>query len=92
MNSNASLSTLSQLMLHGPLDAATRAWQRLHLVERVASVVALALAAGLLLALAQACEESVLRGERLRAEQRQAALRSISSPATVVALHGIAAR
>jgi hypothetical protein len=93
MNTIARISSVSHATMHGPLAAAARAWQRLTRVERVATVAALVAAAGLLLALVQACEASVLRGERLRAEQRQAnALRSIPGPTAVAALHGIAAR
>lgn len=93
MNTIARIGPVSPAMLHGHLAAAARAWQRLTRVERVAVVAAVVVAAGLLLALVQACEASVLRGERLRAEQRQAnALRSTPGPTTVAALHGIAAR
>lgn len=53
--------------------AIATAWRRLRPVERWTLAASTVVAAGLLLGLVQACEESVRRGERLRAEQARGA-------------------
>lgn len=58
-------------------------WRGLRPAERIALACAPCIAAGLLLALVQACELSVQRGERLRAEQR---LGAVLAAAPVAAL------
>lgn len=66
------------------LATTPRPWQRLNPVERRAVALCPIAIAALLLALVQACEVSIQRGELHRAEQRQAQAQRVALPARAV--------
>lgn len=91
MNASSRTTTPAQAPWHEAIDALKLAWKRLPVAPRCALVMGPWVAAGLLLALAQTCEQAVHRGEQLRAEQRQRPLgASTDVPLRTAAAPGVA--